>query len=152
MNRTTIDPTDPRLGKGPDDEPVSQNEVYLVLSEDERAKGFVRPLRYSYVHVGERPKHETRELTEDEKTRYREYNYVLFETYPKTSSAILGRFWTEEQLARDACNTTTTMSRDIAETYARNPRFYGSTYCVGCSKHLPLSEFVWKGSNLLVGS
>src|SRR6266496_1048538 len=48
----TTDPNDLRLGHGPNDEPVPQNEVYLVLSENERAKGFVRPLRTSYVHVG----------------------------------------------------------------------------------------------------
>lgn len=41
----TTDPTDPRLNKG-----EGQHEVYLVLSEEERAKGFVRPLRRSYVH------------------------------------------------------------------------------------------------------
>lgn len=28
-------------------------DVYLVLSEAERAKGFVRPLRKSYMHTGD---------------------------------------------------------------------------------------------------
>ena len=41
------------------------------------------------------------------------------------------------------CNTTTTMGAPIAETYARDPWFYGSTYCVHCSMHKPLSEFTW---------
>lgn len=30
--------------------PNGQQEGYVVLSEEERAKGWVRPLRYSYVH------------------------------------------------------------------------------------------------------
>lgn len=46
----TTDPRDPRLGRGVDDEPVPQNEAYLVLSDDERAKGFVRPYRALYRH------------------------------------------------------------------------------------------------------
>jgi hypothetical protein len=49
----TTDPKDPRLGHytGPE-EPAPQGEVYLVLSDDELAKGFVRPYRNKYVHVG----------------------------------------------------------------------------------------------------
>ena len=46
----TTDPNDPRLTHGPDIEPGDQAEVYLVLSEDERAKGFVRPFRDKYIH------------------------------------------------------------------------------------------------------
>jgi hypothetical protein len=48
----TTDPNDPRLGHGSDDKPRPQQDVYLVLSEEERAKGFVRPVRQSYVHRG----------------------------------------------------------------------------------------------------
>lgn len=39
------DPTDPSLGHGVDNEPRPQNENYLVLSKEELAKGFVRPVR-----------------------------------------------------------------------------------------------------------
>ena len=46
----TTDPDDPRLGQGGDAEPGPQNEAYLVLSDEERAKGFVRPVRISYRH------------------------------------------------------------------------------------------------------
>ena len=49
----TTDPADPRLTHGADsldEAPVPQAEVYLVLSEEELAKGFVRPIRRSYVH------------------------------------------------------------------------------------------------------
>lgn len=47
---TTEDPKDPRLGYGVDAVPVPMNETYLVLSEAERAQGYVRPLRRTYVH------------------------------------------------------------------------------------------------------
>lgn len=45
-----------------------------------------------------------------------------------------------------ACGVATTMSLAIAETYARNPSFYGATFCVGCRAHFPVGEkgeFVW---------
>lgn len=47
---TTSDPTDPRLTRGIDEQPVPQAPVYLVLSDEERARGFVRPVRLSYRH------------------------------------------------------------------------------------------------------
>lgn len=52
MTGITDDRNDPRLTHGADDTPVAQAEVYLVLSDEERAKGFVRPVRRSYVHTG----------------------------------------------------------------------------------------------------
>lgn len=53
MSGTTSDRNDPRLPSpsGPDSTPVDQQEVYLVLSEEERAKGFVRPYRDRYRHT-----------------------------------------------------------------------------------------------------
>jgi hypothetical protein len=48
---TTSDPNDPRLTCGVDDHAGPQAEAYLVLSDEERAKGFVRPLRTAYQHV-----------------------------------------------------------------------------------------------------
>jgi hypothetical protein len=98
----TTDPTDPRLGRGIDQEPIQQHDVYLVLSQEEIAKGFVRPVRRTYTH--------------------------------------------------DKCGTSTTMGQAIAETYARDPKFYGATYCMGCMKHLPVSEFTWNGTKEKVGS
>lgn len=48
----TSDRDDPRLTHGADSgAPVPQAEVYLVLSDEERAKGFVRPVRRSYLHL-----------------------------------------------------------------------------------------------------
>lgn len=69
---------------------VDQAEAYLVLSDEERAKGFVRPVRRSYWHT--------------------------------------------------ACGAVTTMALPIAETYARNPHFYGATYCTTCRQHRPVGE------------
>lgn len=51
MSKTTTDPNDPRLTRGNDDAPVPQAEVYLVLSQEERDKGFVRPYRDAYKHT-----------------------------------------------------------------------------------------------------
>jgi hypothetical protein len=97
----TDDPTHPKLTRGVDDKPVPQAEVYLVLSAEERAKGFVRPVRRTYVHT--------------------------------------------------ACGTATSMGDALAETYARNPKFYGATYCVRCQMHKPVAEFVWDDGSV-VGS
>lgn len=98
----TTDPRDPRLTHGPDNEPTEQAEVYLVLSEEERAKGFTRPYRDTYYHA--------------------------------------------------ACGVETRMGRALSETYARDPTFYGATYCVGCRKHLPVGEFTWTADGQVVGS
>lgn len=46
----TTDRTDPRLGYGVDEAPIPQHEAYIVLSDEERSKGFVRPLRRAYIH------------------------------------------------------------------------------------------------------
>lgn len=100
MGDLTTDPQDPRLGHGSNDAPVPQNEAYLVLSEEERAKGFVRPVRTRYIHD------------------------------PRLGG----------------CGAVTTMSLPIADTYARQPNYYGATYCVGCQMHRPVGpngEFVW---------
>jgi hypothetical protein len=45
---TTTDPEDPGLKKI--DPRTGMQETYLVLSKEERAKGFVRPLRNAYLH------------------------------------------------------------------------------------------------------
>jgi hypothetical protein len=47
------------------------------------------------------------------------------------------------------CGTKTTMGTKISETYAADPGFYSSTFCVGCRTHFPVREFKWKdGSEL----
>lgn len=90
----TIDPTDPRLARSDDTEPREMAEAYLVLSEEERHKKFVRPYRDTYRHV--------------------------------------------------PCGALTKMGLEIAETYARDPTFYGGTYCTNCRMHRPLNEFIWE--------
>lgn len=151
----TTDPNDPRLKHGgPDTEPVPQQEAYLVLSDEERAKGFVRPLRLSYRHAGAQgPKYPLRDLTPEEHERYDSYGYVKKEVFPEGSSAV-GKYWTQAALDAigNGCQTVTTMGLAIAETYSRNPGFYGFTYCVHCQKHLPVSEFVWVDDGTIVGS
>lgn len=45
-----------------------------------------------------------------------------------------------------ACGAVTYMAAAIAETYARDPRFYGATFCSVCGTHRPVGEhgeFVW---------
>ena len=89
----TSDRNDPGLSNiGAD----GMQETYLVLSEEERAKGFVRPVRRAYKHL--------------------------------------------------TCGAVTTMGTALAETYARDPEFYGATYCATCHDHFPVGtdgEFDW---------
>lgn len=158
----TTDPNDPRLGKWtgkPEEEPKKQNDVYLVLSEEERAKGFVRPVRHAYLHIGKPgPKFPLRDLTDDERAKYADRGYVKFEPYPSGhKGSAVGRFWAQEQLDNvgKGCGTVTTMGIALSETYARNPRFYGATYCCGCMKHFAVGEdgeFVWDGTDERVGT
>lgn len=152
----TTDPNDPRLGRGGDTEPHGMNEVYLVLSEDERAKGFVRPLRRSYIHVGPPgPTYPLVDLTPEQHERYDEYGYLKYEPYPEgDESSTVGRFWTQETLDKigKGCGVETHMGLALCETYARQPSFYGATYCVGCQMHLPVAEFVWAEDRQRVGS
>lgn len=75
---------------------------YIVLCPEERAKGFVRPLRQSYKH--------------------------------------------------SKCGTITMMGLALAETYARDPYFYGGTFCCHCRSHFPVAEFTWEPDGSIVGS
>lgn len=84
----TTDPNEPCLK---DIKPDGQQCCYLVLSEEERAKGFVRPVRYKYKHL--------------------------------------------------ACGSVTTMGDALSETYARDPKFYGGTFCCHCGTHFPLRDY-----------
>ena len=101
----TTDPANPSLHKVKAD---GQQEAYLVLSDEERAKGFIRPVRDSYKHV--------------------------------------------------ACGGITTMGKALAETYARDPKFYGGTMCMTCGAHFALTSadgkaaFLWDSDGAEVGS
>ncbi len=143
--------------------PNGQHVSYWILSEDERAKGFVRPVRRSYTHVGAPgPQHPTRPINEAD-ARERDlaiaYGYVSFEAYPPEANegSVTGCYWTRARLDRagKGCGTVTTMTQELAETYARKPDFYAATFCYGCGKHLPVGkagEFVWDGTTERVGT
>ncbi|TAK84341.1 MAG: hypothetical protein EPO20_14730 [Betaproteobacteria bacterium] len=162
----TTDPKDPRLGKWggkPEDKPTPQDDVYLVLSDEERAKGFVRPYRDAYRHVGlPGPKYPLRDLTDQERERFKTGDgrgnpYVKFEVYPKELEPLTGKCWTQKQLdsVGQGCGTVTTMGRALSETYARDPHFYGATYCYNCMRHFAVGkdgEFVWEGTDERVGT
>ena len=142
-------PADPTYDGGapqPIDEATGMHKDYWVLSPEERAKGFVRPVRRTYKHVGDRPKFPLRDLTSEEQIRYAGCNYTKFEQYLEADgSSVSGRFWTEARL-NSGCGTLTTMGDAIAETYARNPEFYGATFCCQCRDHFPVGEkgeFEW---------
>lgn len=61
-----IAPGVPNTETGPD----GQQRGYVILCDEERAKGFVRPVRRTYWHVGRRPRFETRPLTPEENARH----------------------------------------------------------------------------------
>jgi hypothetical protein len=137
-------------GPCPVDPATGMLKDYWVLSKEERSKGFVRPVRRSYIHVGIRPKYSLRDLTPEEHERYDKWNYVKYEEYPE-GNATCGRFWTQKML-NSGCGTTTTMGLALSETYARDPEFYGSTFCCNCGTHFPVEEFKWEGTNEILGS
>jgi hypothetical protein len=126
---------------------------YVVLSEEERAKGFVRPVRRSYRHVGKRPKHPLRDLDAAELEAGLDLKFAKFEAYPPGTTKV-GRYWTAAELA-SGCDQVTTMGLALAETYARDPKFYGGTFCVTCRAHFSVGadgEFVWEGTEERVGT
>lgn len=132
---------------------MTQLPFYKSLAPELRTPAnFIRPLRHSYVHVGIKPTYPTRPLTAEETARYAAQNYVCFEQYPASEAPVTGRFWTLKQLASVGCGEVTQMADELAETYAVDPKFYSSTYCVGCGAHLPVEQFVWNGTNQRVGS
>src|SRR5579872_6904145 len=99
----TSDPNHPDLKRytGPE-KPGPQHSVYLVLSEEERAKGFVRPYREVYVHVGKKPKYPLDPLTEEQKKEYADQGWIFYEKYPEGSPEAkrgsLGRYWSQKDL------------------------------------------------------
>lgn len=133
------------------DPKTGMQKGYVVLSAEERSKGYVRPVRSTYIHTGTLPKYFTRDLTSEEQERYKAFGYVKFEEYPESESPVTGRYWTHAQLNL-GCGYATSMGSAIAETYARDPSFYGATFCSHCGDHFPLNQFIWKGTNEQVGS
>ena len=155
-----LPPVEPRSSSVPTTQklPDGQYADHWVLSEEDRQQNRVRPLRNSYRHVGiPAPDNPLRDLTEAESARYAEYEYVKFEAYQSTDSAVLGRFWTQAELdaINNGCGAVTRMPALCAETYAVTPSFYGSTFCHGCGQYLPVGEhgeFVWLDDGTRVGT
>lgn len=147
----TTDPNHPDVKRytGPE-EPGPQNKVYLVLSEEERAKGFIRPVRQVYTHVGLKPKYKVEPLSQEDLEEFKDEGWIAYEKYPEDGNTV-GRYWSQEDLDNKGCGGSTTMGLVLSETYARQPGFYGATYCVHCMKHLPVEEFIWDDGEV-VGS
>lgn len=136
------------------DPKTGQQRAYVILTEEERAKGFVEPVRMSYIHIGPKPG-DLQELTEEEKVRYEGFGYAMFQPYSDGGS-VVGKFWTQDELDRvGGCGGKTTISKNIAETFARDPKFYDGTFCAICKEHFPIGEkgeFIWEGTDQLVGT
>src|SRR6266403_246345 len=91
-------------------EETGQYKSYVVLCPNERAKGFIRPYRDSYEHVGIRPRYPLRDLTEEEQIRHKDSHYAKYEEYPESESPLVGRFWTQEDL-NSGCGVVTHMGK-----------------------------------------
>lgn len=156
--RSTTDGEPPADGHwdapAPNIGPDGQHGAYWILPPEERAKGFVRPVRTSYKHVGLPAPSNIRNLTDDEQVQHANQNYVKFEDYPPGEPYVVGRFWTQAQLDRvgAGCGSVTTVGMAIAETFSRDPKYYRATLCVHCNRHLSVNEFVWDGTDERVGS
>lgn len=117
---------------------TGQHDGYIVLCAEERAKGFVRPYRDAYQHVGP--------------------NICGLHVGPDGATVCYmdpkheGECGVAKGPRPQACHTVTTMGRALSETYARDPKFYGATFCVACNKHLPVDQFVWTADGQRVGS
>lgn len=138
--------------------PDGQHADHFVMCPEERAKGFVEPVRHKYQHVGRPgPRFPLVDLTEAQRVLYADEGYAKYEPYPESERPACGRFWTQAALdsVGKGCGTVTSMPTAIAETYAREPGYYGSTFCCGCGKYLPVGrdgEFVWDGTDQRVGT
>lgn len=104
---------------------TGQHGSYIVLCEEERKKGFVRPYRDAYKHVGRLE---------------RIVNEADYDNPDGFEHRVGG------------CGTVTTMGRTLSETCARDPHFYGATFCVQCNAHYPVDQFVWTADGQQVGS
>jgi C-terminal processing protease CtpA/Prc len=154
MSKLTTDKNDPDLDKTRSD---GQQEAYLILSEEERAKGFVRPVRTKYVHRGILISGKITLLNVEEVEKFKQYNYYAYMEYSNPIGSVIGRYLSKKQYESinkvfkgfyGGCGIETKMSQELAETYARQPDFYGlTTFCVGCGKHLSVEEFVWSEGN-----
>ena len=140
-------------------EKVGQHKDYIVLCPDERAKGFVRPYRDKYIHAG-------REVCgaylDPKQIRDTKEFWEVCAQEPKHEGPCGSPFYGDllpseaQQIhsthRKGGCGAETRMGQALSETYARDPSFYGATFCVRCNQHLPVDEFVWSADGETVGS
>lgn len=137
-------------------ETTGQHKSYIVLCAEERAKGFVRPYRDRYKHVGrsicgklvdsDERLGGPRTICSDEFNHVGKCGFVTRVVHQPEHAQI------ETTHRLGGCGTVTTMGRALSETYCRDPKFYGATFCCGCNTHLPVGEFVWDADGEVVGS
>ena len=136
------------------DPPTGQHRSYIILSDEERAKGFIRPYRDSYRHAGLKQEEPQKPVACPSccagESLIRPANIDPL----KWLCLDCGHVW---KLAKPGarvggCGAVTTMGRKLSETYAVNPKFYSHTFCAGCNTHLPVAEFVWTKDGEEVGS
>lgn len=138
-------------------EATGQHKSYIVLCPDERAKGFVRPYRDQYRHTGRsicgKMLHDgdnrlggPRRICSDVNEHAGECG-VQFQSVTQPEHAQI-----ENTHLIGGCGTVTTMGKALSETYARDPKFYGATFCTGCNQHLPVGEFRWAADGEVLGS
>lgn len=156
MCTTTGEPVD--KVRAEQTEPTGQHKGYIVLCEEERQKGFVRPYRDSYKHVG---RSICGKVVSDYDGRLGGPRTVCSEQNGHEGECGDGAYQTIDQPQHaeilrthriGGCGAVTSMGRSLSETYARDPSFYGATFCVNCNKHLPVAEFVWSRDGERVGS
>jgi hypothetical protein len=144
-------------------ESTGQHKDYIVLCPDERAKGFVRPFRNKYIHVGEsvcgaivnqgdlpvsvQPLGGPRDICG---LPFNHDGECAGQFYANIDQVEHAKILLTHR--KGGCGVETSMGTSLSETYARNPKFYGATFCVGCNKHLPVTEFVWSQDGETVGS
>lgn len=135
-----------------------QQKAYVVLSEEERSKGFVRPLRRRYIHVG---KPICAKIRKSRVQRLGGARFIC--TLQDKHDEECGEWKSVSQpegeeakrthtLVPVSCGELTMIKGSIAETYARDPKFYNETFCVSCRAYFLVEEFVWNDTNERVGS
>lgn len=137
---------------------TGQHDGYIVLCAEERAKGFIRPYRDAYKHVGRSICGKM--IHTDPDGRLGGPRPVCDQSFghagPCDGAYRVVSQYEHAEIERThrigGCRTVTTMGRSLSETYARDPKFYGATFCCSCNRHLPVDEFVWTSDGETVGS
>ena len=128
---TTTDGNPPREGfedaraPAPINPATGQHEAYYILSAEERAKGFVRPVRRTYAHVGKSvcgKREPSPEKTLGAIVRICAlpvgHSGECFSVTQQLSRPAAARV--ERSHVLGGCGTETSMEQTIAETYARS--------------------------------